>query len=66
MGILREPKMATKKAPESAKANCDSCDTDSDHSKMEIANVEGQQVVRCVDPVACRMRAQKAGTWCLV
>lgn len=65
MGILREPKMATKKAPEAAKANCDACGTDSDHAKVEIAKVESLQVARCVDPVACRMRAQKLGTWAM-
>jgi protein tyrosine phosphatase (PTP) superfamily phosphohydrolase (DUF442 family) len=66
MGILKEPKLATKQPKITASQRCDACDVDAHHVPVEAASVESLQVVRCVDPVACRMRAQSAGTWALV
>lgn len=55
--------MSTKKVSADAKYHCGACGVDASTVAMESADVQGHQVIRCVDPVACRMRAQKVGSW---
>jgi hypothetical protein len=57
--------MATK-TPKGGTQHCLACGVDARNVPVEVADVADHQVIRCVDPVACRMRAQTAGTWCLV
>jgi hypothetical protein len=43
---------------------CDACHVsgDGDHP-LEVMTIQGVNVVACVDPVACRARAQKLGIY---
>lgn len=42
---------------------CMACDVSGSVQGLEVGNAYGLQVIRCVDPVACRERAQKLGIW---
>lgn len=56
-----------KKWRDKVTAICDSCLHSFDHSefdRLEPAVVAGLEVLRCVDPVACRRRAELRGAWC--
>lgn len=47
-------------------ARCDSCEqtyTQDRGAEVELVHLEGFDVVRCVDPVTCRERAQAKGIW---
>lgn len=45
---------------------CDACEhryPREEFSRLELAHLEGFDVVRCVEPVQCRERAQEKGIW---
>lgn len=42
---------------------CMGCNAPGNLHELEVATAYGLQVIRCVDPIVCRERAQKLGIW---